>query len=252
MSGTRRRGRKRTGRPPAPGRRLRWTVTAVALVIGIGAGALTGTTLRSSDAVPSVAVPEPGDVVQAALTSFEQGENVHVAPGSESLLAPEAQAEVEEAIDEADAPLYVLVVRPTRSSGFRSSHQVVDQLLAYGPRNAVLVVWEGDGDGYLGFQRPGSLPPYYDLEEQGIEVTDPEAYGAVQWYEMVGSPQARLSEWARALPPGLADYRRQESDSDRTDQIAGAVIGVFAGTAAAAILIPTGWYLLRRSRRAAD
>lgn len=244
---TNRRAQRRVKRSEqARGRGLRWAVTVVALAIGLGAGAATGIALRSSDVVPSVEVAEPGDVVGAALDAFGSGDHVFVAAGSEHLLDAEAEARVEAAVAEAEAPLYVLVVRPTRNAGYRSAHQVTDQLIEYGPTDAVFVVWEGGGDGYLGFRRGGSLPSHYDLEDQGITV--PDGYDDIKSYEMLGTAEARLTEWAAALPPNLADYREEPNGTDQSDRVAGVVFGVLFGLVVAGVVIPVAVGLGRRLR----
>lgn len=212
-----------------------WPVT---LVIGLTCGLLTMVLVVDrgfGGAGPVRGDLAAGDVVQSALDAFAAGDHVVVVPGSEGVLSPEKEAELEAVISAEDAPLYVLVAEQSWQSGYRQAGHAFDQMQANATVDGVLAFWEADGsggsDGYVGLSGDRRLPPSYELAEHGIDLAPGHeaAYDAIDGYEMLGDPAVRLAEWARALPPGIEDVPVETSDDDEGSSTAGMVGGVVTG-----------------------
>lgn len=209
-------------------------------VVGLVAGVLACVLLvgRFDGAAPGTRDDlEPGDIVQAALDSFADGDHVVVAPGAAAYLPSDRESDLEETIAAEDAPLYVLVVDKSWNSGYAQAGHAFDQMLANTTVDGVLVIWEQAPDsaveGYVGLPGLGRLPSVYDLEDLGITLTPEEqdAYEAVDQYEMNGDVDLRMAEWARALPDGITDVEPEPADADtrHADTVFGVVAGVFVG-----------------------
>lgn len=200
-----------------------------------------------------------GDIVQSALDAFASGDHVVVVPGSEELLTPDEEADLEAAIAAEGAPLYVLVAEESWQSGYRQAGHAFDQMQANATVNGVLVFWEADGsggsDGYVGLSGDRRLPQSYDLAEYGIDLPPEDAavYESIDGYEMLGRPAVRLAEWASALPPGIEDIPAEDAGDDEGSSTAGMVGGVVTGVLAGLVGSLLAWgalvALLKLARR---
>lgn len=127
--------------------RVRDLVLSLIVAAGLGSGAAFGWSEWREARLP--AYPPVGDRVQAALDEFAAGGRVHVAADAHDLLAPEAEARLEQLAADAAHPLWIAVWEQSNEAGHGYDLDAAEQMRRVLDRDGIYIIYSGAGEGQV-------------------------------------------------------------------------------------------------------